>query len=74
MLSENLLHDALALPPADRRALAERLWESLQDEQLVTGLSDVHRSVLDQRLTEMESHPDDELSIEQLEARLRDAR
>jgi putative addiction module component (TIGR02574 family) len=71
MVAKNLLHDALALPAADRQELAERLLESLRDDPEAGALTAAQRALLDQRLAEMDSDPDDDMSLDEVDAKLR---
>ena len=72
MVAKNLLQDVLALPAADRQELAERLWESLRDDPEAGALTAAQRSLLDQRLAEMELDPDDDMSLDEVDAKLRE--
>jgi putative addiction module component (TIGR02574 family) len=71
MVAKNLLHDVLSLPAADRQELAERIWDSLRSDPASTSLTESQKALLDQRLAEMEADPDDEMSLEDVDARLR---
>ena len=45
-----MVNDLLTLPLAQRLELVQTLWESIAAEQLVPGLSDADRQLIDQRL------------------------
>ncbi len=45
-----MVNDLLTLPLAHRLELVQTLWDSIAAEQLVPGLSDADRQLIDQRL------------------------
>jgi putative addiction module component (TIGR02574 family) len=57
MVTKSLLAEALALAPAERLELLERLWESLQSDPAATPLTDEQRRELDRRDAEMDANP-----------------
>jgi putative addiction module component (TIGR02574 family) len=57
MVRQTLLSDALALSPADRMELIDRLWESLDADVAAIPLSDEQRRELDRRLEDMDRDP-----------------
>lgn len=71
MVAQQLLHDVLALPLADRIDLLQRLRENLEAEASVTELSDESRAILDARLAEFEADETAGSSWEEVESRIR---
>lgn len=51
--------EILKLPAEERLRLVELIWESLAAQPSEVPLSDAHRAVIDERLTEHERNPDD---------------
>lgn len=74
MVAQNLIDNLLALPADERLELAEKLWDSLRDTVQAMPLTDEQKAMLDERLLDMEQHPDDEIPWEQVEADLRKPR
>jgi len=64
------LEQALALSEEDRRLLALLLQELLEQGREPAEIPEWHKSILDQRLRDMEENPDDWTSLEDAEARL----
>ncbi|MEN9361618.1 MAG: hypothetical protein RL095_3153 [Verrucomicrobiota bacterium] len=60
--------DLLQLSVADRLELIEELWDSIPASSL--GLSQEQHEELDRRLAAAQINPDDEISWEDLKARL----
>ena len=62
----------LELPAAEKMELAQTLWESLEpeDETAFLAIPDWQRQVLDERLADIERHPDDEQTWEEVKAEL----
>lgn len=71
MVTDTLLSDALALSPADRMELMERLWESLASDPAAFPLTDEQKAELDRRVEEMDRDSDLGSTWEEVEARLR---
>jgi len=57
MVRQAILSDALALPPADRLELIDRLWASLDADVAALPLTDAQRTELDRRLDQMDRDP-----------------
>jgi putative addiction module component (TIGR02574 family) len=57
MAAESLMHEALALPAADRLRLVQRLWDSLRADPEALPLSAEQLQALDRRAAEMEADP-----------------
>jgi len=56
MTIAQITNEALALPPQERAALAQQLWDSIHDQGAVTGLVDKSaRAEIERRDAEMES-------------------
>jgi putative addiction module component (TIGR02574 family) len=66
------LQKLLELPPAEKIELAQMLWESLDPEEEADCLSipGWQRQILDERLADLEKHPDDEQTWEEVKAEL----
>ena len=58
MIDESLMARIVSLNPADRLEHIGALWDSLSPEDL--PVTDEEKALLDARLTEMESNPDDQ--------------
>lgn len=72
MLIKTVIDNVLALPPAERQEVAERIWESLRNDLDADCLTEAQKALLDQRLLEMEQNPDDDMSLEEVGAKLRE--
>ncbi|MFM9965835.1 MAG: addiction module protein [Planctomycetaceae bacterium] len=55
----------------DRLDLIEEVWTSIDQEEFVPPLTDELRTLLEQRLADAESNPDDVVTWEELKADLR---
>jgi putative addiction module component (TIGR02574 family) len=64
------LSELTALPVADRLRVVESLWDSIESETRVP-LSPDQRAELDRRVRAHETNPDDLLSWDQVQERLR---
>jgi len=69
VVARSLLTDALALAPADRLELIDRLWDSLQTDAGAFPLTDEQRATLDRRGAEMKAHAQLGWSWEDVRAR-----
>ena len=70
-MSDGDVAEILKLPADERLRLVELIWASLAATPAAVPLSDAHRAVLDERLAEHRSNPDDVLTQDQV---LREAR
>ena len=68
MIDNALLEKIRDLEPADRLELIGVVWDSLSPTDL--PLTDAERDLLDERLTDMESNPDDQSSWADVKKRL----
>jgi putative addiction module component (TIGR02574 family) len=68
MIDSALLEKIRKLEPADRLELIGVVWDSLLPTDL--PLTDAERDLLDARLADMESHPDDQSSWADVKRRL----
>ena len=68
MIDESLLGRVSSLSPADRLELIGRVWDTLSPENL--PVTDTERALLDARLADMESNPDDQSPWPEVKARL----
>ncbi len=57
--------EILNLSPADRIALATRIWESVAKDASL-GLSDEHKRIIDQRIAEADANPDSLIPTEEV--------
>ena len=60
-----------ALSTEERLALIDDLWESLEAAQLETSADEVHRRILEQRLASYDPASEEQLSLDEICARLR---
>ena len=68
MIDESLLAKVTTLSPADRLELIGKVWDTLSPEDLPVTVAE--RKLLDARLADMESHPDDQSPWAEVKARL----
>ena len=70
-MSDTDVTEILKLPAEERMRLLELIWQSLAADPAAVPLSDAHRAVIDERLAEHASDPDDVVPRDQvlLEAR-----
>jgi putative addiction module component (TIGR02574 family) len=57
MIDESLLAKVTSLSPADRLELIGAVWDTLSPDDL--PMTEAERALLDDRLTDMESNPED---------------
>lgn len=72
--TERIILDALALPPAERLDVIDRLWDSLAESPDDFELTEEQRRELDRRLDEMRANPDAAIPWEQVKAELQKRR
>lgn len=58
----------LALPLAERIEVAEHLWVSIEQETEASDLPAWQKTLLEARLADLERHPDDWLSWDEVKA------
>jgi putative addiction module component, TIGR02574 family len=68
MIDESLMARVLSLKPADRLELIGALWDSLSPNDL--PVTEAERALLDARLADMESNPDDQSPWPEVKTRL----
>lgn len=68
MTRDDIRRTALALPPTERRALVEVLWESLESEP--EPLPEWQRRLLDERLAALEIEPEEGSTWDEVEKRI----
>ena len=68
MIDEPLMEQIVRLEPTERLELITAIWESLTPHDLPLTESD--RALLDARLADMESHPNDQSSWDDVKRRL----
>ena len=71
MVAKNLLDRVLSLPTADRMELLHTLRENLRNEAHRLTLTEEQKRLLDERLCEFESDPEEGSPWEKVEGRLR---
>ncbi len=71
-MSTNLLDEARRLSPRDRLQLIEALWDTLSEEDLPVTTEE--RALLDTRVADMESNPDDQSPWSEVKTRLEQRR
>jgi putative addiction module component (TIGR02574 family) len=71
-MSTDLLDEARRLSPRDRLQLIEVLWDTLLEEDLPVTAED--RALLDARVADMESNPDDQSPWSEVKTRLEQRR
>jgi putative addiction module component (TIGR02574 family) len=68
MIDESLLAKVASLSPADRLELIGAVWDTLSPDNLPA--TDAERALLDARLAEMDSNPEDQSPWPEVKARL----
>jgi len=68
MIDESLMEQIVKLKPAERLELIGVVWDSLSPEDL--PVTEAERALLDARLADMESNPDDQSSWSDVKSRL----
>jgi putative addiction module component (TIGR02574 family) len=68
MIDESLMAQIVNLEPTERLELIEAVWDSLSPDDL--PISEAERALLDARLADMESNPDDQSSWSDVKRRL----
>ena len=65
MSNSSIPTEILNLSPADRIALATKIWESVADEASV-GMSDEHKRIIDERIAEADANPNSLIPAEEV--------
>lgn len=68
MIDESLMEKIVSLEPADRLELIGVVWDSLSANDL--PVTDAEKALLDARLADMESNPDDQSPWSDVKGRL----
>jgi len=68
MIDESLMEKIVSLEPAERLELIGVVWDSLSANDL--PVTDAEKALLDARLADMESNPDDQSSWSEVKSRL----
>ncbi|MGH9931986.1 MAG: addiction module protein [Pyrinomonadaceae bacterium] len=68
MIDESLLAKVSSLSPAERLELIGAVWDTLSPDDL--PVTDAERALLDARLADIESNPDDQGPWPEVKARL----
>ena len=68
MIDESLMARIVSLEPADRLELIGAVWDSLSPNDL--PVTDAEKALLDARLADMESNPDDQSAWPEVKTRL----
>ena len=70
-MSDADIAEILQLPIEERLRLVQLIWDSVAADAAAVPPSDAHRAVIDQRVAEHQSNPDDVASREQVLAEAR---
>lgn len=70
MTKTQLAAEALRLPIEDRLSLAERLWDSVEEDAVELPIHDWQKQLLDKRLEAARQDPDAWLTWEEIKARV----
>jgi putative addiction module component (TIGR02574 family) len=62
------------LSPEDRLALVQEIWDSLAAEAAQIPLSEAQKAILDRRLADLDSNPNNVLTWDEIKARVRGQR
>jgi putative addiction module component (TIGR02574 family) len=68
MINEPLMEQIVRLEPTERLELISAVWDSLSPHDL--PVTDAERALLDARLADMESNPNDQSSWDDVKLRL----
>jgi putative addiction module component (TIGR02574 family) len=68
MINEPLMEQIVRLKPTERLELISAVWESLSPHDL--PMTEAERALLDARLADMESNPNDQSSWDDVKRRL----
>jgi putative addiction module component (TIGR02574 family) len=68
MIDESLMEKIVSMEPADRLELIGVVWDSLSANDL--PVTDAEKALLDARLADMESNPEDQSSWSEVKTRL----
>ena len=71
-MNTDLLAEALRLSPSDRLRLIETLWDTLSEADIPVTAEE--RALLDERLADLEKHPDAQSPWAEFKARLKQRR
>ena len=66
-----LLEQALKLPVAERRKLADDIYDSTLPEPIEFSLTDEQKAEIDRRLEDLRKHPEKAIPWEEVRERLR---
>jgi putative addiction module component (TIGR02574 family) len=69
-MDTTLLETAIKLPFADRVALAEALWENIEEQGYEPALTLLQAAELDRRLEDYRKHPESGIPWEQVKTEL----
>ena len=67
-MNPSVLHEVMALPPAEKLDLIDKLWESISPELDQADVSDEEKNLLDERWEKHLANPEAALTLEQLKA------
>lgn len=71
MSQSNLPPDILALPVAERIELAAKIWDSIENDEVIDA---EHRGILEKRLAEYRANPSTGIEFDELKSKLRGAK
>ena len=67
-MKPGLLDEVLGLPPSERVEVLDAVWETLSPEDL--PVTSEERALLDARMADLESHPQDQSAWSEVRSRL----
>ena len=70
-MSDTELAEILKLPVDERLRLVEQIWNSIAANPAAIPIGDAHRAIIDERLAEHASNPDDVLTRDEVLAQAR---
>jgi putative addiction module component (TIGR02574 family) len=70
-MSNAEIAEILRLPIEERLRLVELIWESIAADPSTIPIGDAHRKVIDERLAEHDSNPDDVVTRDEVLAEAR---
>ena len=70
-MSDTDIAEILRLPVEERLRLVELIWESIAADPSAIPLGDAHRKLIDERLVEHDSNPDDVVTRDEVLAEAR---
>jgi putative addiction module component (TIGR02574 family) len=69
MTADQLISDAVSLPPSDRLRIAQAIWDSLPDDACPAPQPEI-KAELDRRMEKYRENPESGMTIDELRGRL----